>query len=291
MVLPDLTNPMFPPIVRGIDDVLGPAGYHGLIVNTDSDQEREAALISSLRSRHVDGLIIATALLDHPLLHRLHEQNVRMVLVNRRTDDLDVPSVLPDDTAGVMLAMRHLAELGHTRILHLAGPQTTSSGVLRANAYRAAVREHGLADDPALVAVCDYWSEEEGARALRQVLDAGVEFTAILAGNDLIALGCYDVIAERGIACPEELSVVGFNDMPFLDKLRPPLSSVAVPQYELGAEAARMLLERFTEPDRPARSVLLPLSLVLRGSTAEPARAARAARSARKRKSRRSTRS
>jgi LacI family transcriptional regulator len=288
VVLPDFTNPMFPPIVRGIDDVLGPAGYHGLIVNTDNDLDREAALISSLLSRHVDGLIIATALLDHPLLRRLHEQNVRMVLVNRRTDDLDVPCVMPDDAAGVMLAVRHLAALGHTRIVHLAGPQTTSAGVARANAFRAAVREHGLAGDPELVAACDHWSEEDGARTLRQVLDAGVEFTAILAGNDLIALGCYDVIAERGIDCPAQVSVVGFNDMPFLDKLRPPLSSVAVPQHELGAEAARMLLERFTETDRPARSVLLPLSLVVRGSTAEPAVSSRSRRQRRPRQTTRS---
>lgn len=288
VVLPDLTNPMFPPIVRGIDAVLGPAGYHGLIVNTDNDPDRETALISSLRSRHVDGLIVATALLDHPLLRRLYEQNVSMVLVNRRTDGLDVPCVMPDDAAGVRLAVRHLADLGHTRIVHLAGPQTTSAGMVRANAFRAAVAELGLAVDPELVASCDHWSEADGARTLRKVLDAGIEFTAVLAGNDLIALGCYDVIAERGIACPAELSVVGFNDMPFLDKLRPALSSVAVPQHELGAEAARMLLERFTESDRPARSVLLPLSLVVRGSTAP---LAASSRSRRQRKPRRTGRS
>ena len=124
--------------------------------------------------------------------------------------------------------MEHLVELGHTRIAHLAGPQSTSTGVVRARAFHSALRGHGLEDDPSLVVTCDYWSEEEGARALRQVLDAGTEFTAVVAGNDLIALGCYDVFAERGIDCPSEVSVVGFNDMPFLDKLRPPLTTVAV---------------------------------------------------------------
>ena len=115
---------------------------------------------------------------------------------------------------------------------------------------------------------CTYWSEDAGAEALRTVLDAGIEFTAVVAGNDLIALGCYDVFAERGIACPAEISVVGFNDMPFLDKLRPPLTTVSVPHHRVGSEAARMLLEGIAEPERPPRSVLLPPTLIVRGSTA-----------------------
>ncbi len=89
-----------------------------------------------------------------------------------------------------------------------------------------------------------------------------------MAGNDLLALGCYDVMAEAGLRCPEDISVVGFNDIPFLDKLRPPLTTVAVPHQEIGAEAARLLLDAITDESRPARSVLLPLHLVVRGSTA-----------------------
>jgi LacI family transcriptional regulator len=270
LVLPDLTNPLFPPIVRGIEDVLGPAGYSALIVNTDNDAQREQALVGSLRSRQVEGLIVATARLEHPLLEQLHEQGVRMVLVNRRAEQLDIPCVTPDDAAGVGLAVSHLAGLGHRRIAHLAGPQTTSTGVIRARAFRAAVREHGLDDDPALTVTCDAWREEQGAKALRQLLDSGAEFTAVVAGNDLIALGCYDVFRERGLRCPEDLSVVGFNGMPFLDKLQPPLTTVAVPHHQIGVEAARMLLESLNERDRPARSVLLPVTLVDRESTAPP---------------------
>jgi LacI family transcriptional regulator len=273
VVIPDLTNPLFPPIVRGIEDVLGPAGYSAFIVNTDSDPTREQSQVASLRSRQVEGLIVATALLDHPLLRRLHRDGVRMVLVNRRTGDIGVPSVGPDDAAGIGLAVEHLAALGHHRVLHVAGPQTTSTGVARSRAFQVAVREHGLADDPALVTTCDFWSEAEGARALRAVLDAGTEFTAVVAGNDLIALGCYDVFAERGIECPADVSVIGFNGIPFLDKLRPPLTTVAVPHHQIGVEAARMLLESFTESDRPARSVMLTPTLVVRASTAPPATA------------------
>jgi LacI family transcriptional regulator len=270
LVLPDITNPLFPPIVRGIEDVLSEAGYSALIVNTDNDPERERAQIASLRSRQVEGLIVATARLDHPLLDQLHQQKVNLVLVNRRTAAVDVPWITPDDTAGIEMAVKHLAELGHRRVLHLAGPQTTSTGVVRMRAFSNAVRDHGLDEDPALLASCDLWAESEGARVLRNVLDAGTEFTAVVAGNDLIALGCYDVFAERGLTCPDDVSVVGFNDMPLLDKLRPPLTTVGIPHHQVGVEAARMLLEAINEPDRPARSVLLPVSLVVRGSTAPP---------------------
>jgi LacI family transcriptional regulator len=267
LVIPDLTNPLFPPIVRGIEKVLAEAGYSAWIVNTDHDPAREERQVESLRSRQVEGLIIATARRTHPLLVRLHQQGVRMVLVNRRVDELDLPTVTADDDAGVAMAVSHLAALGHTRIAHLAGPMDTSTGVVRARAFRHAIRDHGLADDPALIVEAGYWSEAEGATALRTLLERDIRFTAVVAGNDLIALGCYDVFAELGIRCPGDISVVGFNDMPFLDKMNPPLTTVRIPQYEIGGEAARLLLDTIDDPERHARSVLLPPSLVVRAST------------------------
>ncbi len=270
LVIPDLTNPLFPPIVRGIEDVLAAVGYSAWIVNTDNDPAREETQVESLRSRQVEGLIIATARREHPLLVRLHRMGVRMVLVNRRVDGLELPSVTADDDAGISMAVTHLAALGHTRIAHLAGPQQTSTGVARARAFRHAVRDLGLDDDPALIVECGYWSETEGAQALRRLLDAGTRCTAVVAGNDLIALGCYDVFAERGMRCPDDLSVVGFNDMPFLDKMNPPLTTVSIPHYELGSEAGRLLLDTIDDPERVPRSVLLTPSLVVRASTAPP---------------------
>src|ERR671920_64042 len=115
LVIPDLTNPLFPPIVRGIEDVLAPAGYSALIVNTDNDATREEAQIESLRSRQVEGLIVATARRHHPLLVRLHEQGVRMVLVNRRVDDLELPAVTADDAVGIDPAAGRPGPLRHPR--------------------------------------------------------------------------------------------------------------------------------------------------------------------------------
>ncbi|WP_166351382.1 LacI family DNA-binding transcriptional regulator [Phytoactinopolyspora limicola] len=276
LVIPDLTNPLFPPIVRGLEDVLGTAGYGVWVVNTDNDEQREAAAIESLRARNVDGYVLATARLNHPLIDELAAENVPVLLVNRRTERADIPSVTPDDASGVALAMRHLVELGHRRIVHLAGPQSLSTGYQRLRAFRYALHDHGLPDAPELVVECESFTEDAGAKAVQRLLDDDVEFTAVLAGNDLLAVGCYDALEERGLSCPADVSVVGFNDTRFMDKLHPPLTTVRIPHYDIGAEAARLLLEGLNQPQRHARSVLLPLSLVVRASTAPPAPRTRA---------------
>lgn len=275
LVIPDLTNPLFPPIVRGVEDVLGEIGYHAWIVNTDSDPDREAAVVESMRSRSVEGFVFATAHLQHPLLEELAAAGTRMVLVNRRLARQDIPSVTPDDAAGVHLAVRHLVELGHEKIAHLAGPQDLSTGLNRRRAFQHALQDHGLPAAPERVVICPSWTEAAGGRALGGLLAAGVEFTAVLAGNDLLALGCYDALAEYGRSCPGDVSVVGFNDIPFVDRFNPPLTTVRIPHYQLGAEAARLLLADLPEPRPYPRSVLLPLTLAVRGSTAPVRRARR----------------
>ncbi|MGH8868658.1 MAG: LacI family DNA-binding transcriptional regulator [Actinomycetes bacterium] len=281
LVIPDLTNPLFPPIVRGVEDVLGTVGYNAWVVNTDNDPEREAAGVESMRTRNVEGFVVATSHLEHPLVEQLADAGTPLVLVNRRVGRPDIPSVTPDDAAGVSMAMRHLVELGHRDIVHLAGPQDLSTGVNRLRGYRQALDDHGLAYVPERVVVCHQFTEPAGAEALNRLLGDGVDFTAVLAGNDLLAMGCYDALAEHGLSCPDDVSVVGFNDVPFVDKLSPPLTTVRLPHYELGAEAARLLLDELREPRRHPRSVLLPLTLVVRRSTAQPARPSRTAGRAR----------
>lgn len=268
VVVPDLTNPLFPPIVRGIEAVLAPHGYVLLIVNTDNNPRQEEHLIASLRSRSIDGLILATARTDHPLIEKLASGDLPVVLVNRRREGLPLPCVVPDDAAGIRLAVAHLAGLGHRRIAHVAGPQDTSTGITRLRSFRTAVTEHGVPVPDTLIGHCASWSEAEGARALRELLDAGPSFTAVIAGNDMLALGCYDVLAERELDCPADISVVGFNDMPFVDKLRPALTTVRIPHHDLGSEAARLLLGQMREFRRQERSVLLPVELSVRQSTA-----------------------
>ncbi len=270
LLLPDITNPLFPPIVRGIEDVLRAVGYNAWIVNTDNDPDREVAAIESFRSRSVEGFVVATARLQHPLLRELADTGTPLVLVNRRVASPAIPSVTPDESAGVAMAMRHLYDLGHREIVHLAGPQDLSTGMIRRQAFRQALEDLALPSGPERVVGCAAWSEAAGADAMEQVLRSGVPFTAVLAGNDLIALGCYDVLRAHHLPCPDTVSVVGFNDTPLMHRVDPPLTSVRVPHYEIGAEAARLLLEVLQDADRHPRSLLLPLTLSVRGSTAPP---------------------
>ncbi len=268
LVIPDLTNPLFPPIVRGIEDVLRPVGYNAWIVNTDNQLDLEETAVESFRQRNVEGFVFATAHLESPLLEEMAASSTPMVLVNRKLASADVPSVTSDDATGVSMAMQHLVDLGHRDIVHLAGPQDLSTGVTRRRAFRESLADHSLPSEPGRIQVCDAWSEEAGARGMLALLDSDVEFTAVLAGNDLLALGAYDALAERGLTCPADISVIGFNDMPYMDKVYPPMTTVRIPHYEIGAEAARLLLEQLAEPGRHPRSLLLPLTLVVRRSTA-----------------------
>jgi LacI family transcriptional regulator len=259
VIIPDLRNPVFPPIVRGIEDGLHEAGYMALMGNTDGDAERERELLRAMRGRQTDGFILATG-------RRTDERpEVPTVLVNRCTDAGDIPSVTNDNNAGVHATVQLLVDLGHERIAHVAGPQALSTGWERYRAYLDAMASQGLTVDPAWVAYSDAFTEEAGYRAAKALPR---DVTAIIAGNDLIALGCYSVIAERGLGCPADVSVVGFNDMPFADRQRPSLSTVRIPHYEMGLEAARLLLDHIGNPDRPAKRVTLPVELIQRGSVA-----------------------
>jgi LacI family transcriptional regulator len=276
VLIPDLTNPLFPPIVRGIEDRLGEAGYTSLIANTENDPERERADVLALRTRQVDGFITATARRDHELLSEMVAAGERVVLVNRRLADGSLPAVTGDDREGMRLAVEHITALGHTRVAHLGGPQELSTGQQRHQGFLDAMRAAGVAPDPELVRFGSAFTEVEGARICRELLESGRTFTAILAGNDLMALGCYDVLEERGLRCPADVSVIGFNDMRFADRFNPPLTTIRLPHYEIGAAAAELLLERLQDPAAGPRQISLDPALVVRASTARPAADVRA---------------
>ena len=270
VLIPDLTNPLFPPILRGIEDRLETAGYTPLTANTDNDPERELLDLQTMRARQVDGIIAATARRDHRLHDALLDAGLELVLVNRRQEELPVSSATADDRLGMRLAVEHLLSLGHTRIAHLAGPLDYSTGLDRHDSFLETMRAAGLDPDPELVLVAEAFTESEGARLCGELMDRSREFTAIAAANDLLALGCLDVFAERGRRCPEEISVVGFNDMPFAARFQPPLTTIHIPHYEIGKAAGELMLERLQEGDSPPREIRLEPRLVVRESTAPP---------------------
>ncbi len=267
VLIPDLTNPIFPPIVRGIERTLNVEGYVAILADSDNDQRNEHAIVESMRARQVDGLILATAHRKDPIVDACIAQEVPLVLVNRTVDKRGVSAVINDDHRGIRLALQHLLELGHRRIAYIGGPQNTSTGYARYRGFLAATRETSLKADRDLIVNGKSFSESEGQRSLEAIIKTRKKFTAVLAANDLLALGCFDGMSRRGLRCPRDVSVVGFNDMPFVDRLDPPLTTLHIPHDELGVQSALLLLERIRDPKRPFKTLRLEPRIVIRGST------------------------
>jgi LacI family transcriptional regulator len=245
-----------------------------VLANTDNDESKERLQLSGMLQSQVDGLIMATARRRGAAVEQLRSGPVPMVLVNRTIDRGGVSAVIPDDLGSMVLAVRHLHELGHRRIGHVGGPQDTSTGSRRAKGFAAVMRELGLPAGRMVRA--KLFNEEEGRRAAATLLEREPTLTAIVAANDLLALGTLDAAGEAGLRCPEDLSIMGMNDMPLSDRIQPPLSTVRVGEYELGRQAAHLLLSHIEQPGRRPETVLIEPELIVRESTAKPANRRRA---------------
>jgi LacI family transcriptional regulator len=282
LLLPDVTNPFFPPIVRGIEDIITAAGYVLLIANTDNVAEREEHSLDSLVARQVDGIMLATSHLDVATdSDRLG--GTPAMLVNRRDLTGSVPAVLPNDTVGVRAVVDHLHGLGHREIALLSGPLNTSTGRDRRDVFVAACADFGLATD--MIVHADVYDRPSGRRATEALLDQhGLRPTAIFASNDLLAVGALTALQERGLRVPEDMSLAGYNDMPLVDLIDPALTTVRIDQYEMGRQAGLLMLRLLsgataaesegpgdTPPEESSVSdVMIDPELVVRRSTAAP---------------------
>jgi LacI family transcriptional regulator len=269
VLTPDLTNPVFPPMFRGIEKVLAEAGFSAMLADSHIPGVRERTILDKMKSRWLDGLILATAHRKDPLVAECLAEKIPFVLINRTTDDESIPCVVNDDRSGIRQAVEHLYGLGHTKIAHITGAQNTSTGYARFEGFTESMRELGLEPEIDLIVNCETLSETEGRQAISSLLGRGKQFTAIACANDLIALGCYDVLRKRGLKCPDDISITGFNDMPFADKFDPPLTSIRIPLLEMGEKAAGLLLKLIEDPEARIKSEKVTPQLIIRQSTAK----------------------
>jgi len=267
VIVPDITNPFFASMYRGIEDASLPRGYNVILCNTDGSPDRERSQLEMLLERRVDGLMLASAYLQDPSVRRLRADRLPHVLVNRFSDPED-PFVGSDDQAGARTVTEHLAQLGHARIGHLSGPRRVSTSVLRLRGYQAGLQAAGLEFDPRLVVESGY-IEEGGLRAALKLLDRPdlERPTAVFAVNDLAALGVYDACRRLGLGIPGDLAVAGFNDIANASKLDPPLTTIQVPVHEMGVVAAGILIDQVESGELSSRRVVFAPQLVVRGST------------------------
>ena len=272
VIVPDLTNPVFPPIVRAVERTLGKEGYVTVLADSDNRRDAERAILDSLFARRVDGLILATAWLQDEIVAECQAQKMPFVLVNRTIRDEGAPSVVTNDLNGIRLAVDHLLNLGHRKLAYVGGPLNTSTGKARRDGFIAALKAYRLKVDERAMTDCPSFTVQAGLSGALQILNEKRSFTAVVAGNDMLALGCYDALAQSGLRCPADISVTGYNDMPFSDRFNPPLTTVHIPHDEIGVQASLLLLRRMRDPKAAVASFHLEPTLVVRGSTSRPAR-------------------
>lgn len=269
MMIPNSSNPYFAEIIRGIEDTCYEAGFNVILCNSDDDPLKQSTYVRLLSEKQVDGLIVMSSGSDVELLDTLRAATMPQVVVDREIDDLAADLVEVNHEAGGFLATQHLLQLGHRRIACIAGPQSLSSARQRVQGYRRALQQAGLAVDDALCRCGDFTSA--GGHAAMSALLApsapGQRPSAVFASNDLMAIGAICAAAAQGLRIPEDLSVIGFDDIALAAFSNPPLSSIAQPKHQTGELAASLLLQRIAQPDRALQRAILQPTLQVRQST------------------------
>lgn len=269
IIVSDLTNPFNGPLVRGVASVVEEHGFLPLVAETNESSDRLDTVLRHFVSRRVEA-IVTTAVHhdDAEVVGAVAGAGIPVVLALRGLDMGRFPTVLHDDLTGGDLAAAHLLELGHTDIAAIAGPADIDTFVRREQGFSARLGKarNGVR---AAVVTAQTTSMEEGRRLMAQLMDGpGPLPTAVFAANDVMAIGAIEAIEERGLRCPEDISVVGYDDMPLVGHMTPPLTTISLPAEQLGRTAAQMALKLIQKPRSRAQTIQLPASLIVRGSTA-----------------------
>lgn len=259
-LMPDLSNPMFQQVLRGATRAAAGVGYRLLVSDSVEDPDAEAALALELRRRS-DALILCAPRMSPRDLHRVLGATEPVVLINRASEAGGVPVVSIDYAEGSRVLMRRLMRQGHRRFVYLAGPARSASNQQREQALRALVREH---DDVVLSIIAAGAAIEDGYAALGPVLTSGA--TAVICYNDVVAIGLLGKLNEAGVTVPTDISVAGYDDIPFARYVTPPLTTVSTPKEDLGRHAWEAV-ERMLQGDKDLSTLTFAPRLVERGST------------------------
>lgn len=269
VLIPDIQNLFFTAIIRGIDDEIQRHGFTTLLANSDNSFERERIYFDTFRAEGVAGLLVIPSQCDEAIYHQFLETGVPLVVLDRTVHLPNVDLVSVTNFEGSKDAVRHLAELGHRRIAMMAGLEAHNVGAERRRGFLAGMEAAGIPVDPSLIR--DGGFEREAARlATHELLDLPDPPTAIFSANNTMSLGVIQAIHERKQRAPEDVSVVGFDDMPWQVATQPPLTCISQPSYDIGATAAQLLIARIADPTRPVRRVVLETTLIVRGSSGPP---------------------
>ena len=264
VVIPDINNPFFTSVVGGIESVLHRAGYSLLLTNSNENPKRERDNVRTLQAENVAGIAFTPSAADASVYRKIGMAGVALVAI-ARVPGFAVDSVTVDGAEGAERAVSRLIQLGHRSIALISGPEWSSSVQDRQAGYERAFRLAGLPAPTGLVIHSDL-RQKGGHDAMSDLLNRRPRPTAAFVGNNLMTLGALTAIHERGLRIPEDIAVIGFDDLPWATSLQPPLTAVALPTEAVGVTAAQLLLDRLRDPSRPVRRVTLATELVVRAS-------------------------
>ncbi len=265
LIVPDITNPFFTNIARGAEDVANAHNYSLILGNTDEDPEKEKKYLQLLESKQADGLIIAVTARSHEYLQSLPIRHLALVSIDRSLFDLGIDTVMVDNRAGARTAVEHLIALGHRRIGLVTGIRGIAPTEERLLGYTEALEKHGIAVDPALIAVA-YARVAGGERGAMQLLALKDRPTALFIMDGTMAIGALKTIAKSGLRCPEDIALACFDDFTWAAVMRPHLTVIDQPTYEIGQQSAHLLFERLQNQKRAPREIRLQTQLIVRES-------------------------
>ncbi|HEY7351961.1 MAG TPA: LacI family DNA-binding transcriptional regulator [Terriglobales bacterium] len=273
MVIPDITNPFFPAVVRGVEDVAFQNSFRLVLCNTDNDSDKEESYLRDLQSYRTAGLILIPSERSKTVPSMYPElRDVPAVCLDRRPEEWMGDSVTVNNTDGVFAATTHLIQLGHRAIAMIVGSLHLRNAVARLEGFRAALRKAKIEVTPEYIQEGRF-DRLSGYEKMRILLQQRPQPTAVVCGNDLIALGVLSALREAGLRCPGDVSVVGFDDTEFAELTDPSLTTVFQPGYQMGARGAALLIKRMQSPYQATQHIVLPTELKIRHSVAPPRQA------------------
>lgn len=270
LMLPNIMNPFFPGIIKGVEDVALENGYMVVFCNTDEQIEKETLYFQMFEDRWIDGIIISgvtgESKEEKRYIQELHRKGIHLVLIDREIEGYFTNVVMIDNRGAAFKATKHLLDLGHRRIGLISAPLKIKIFTERHRGYREALAENGIDFDEDLVVEGDQTSRS-GEEAVKYFLSLKNPPTAIFATNDVMAIGALRELQRNNLKVPQDVSVIGFDDIPLASLVSPPLTTIAQPIYEIGAQAMNLLIRSIEKKDLVKSKIILDTKLVIREST------------------------
>lgn len=265
VMVPDMSNPYYADIIRGIEDCAFENGFQILLSISVEDCAREWGIIEQFRSLRVEGVLLMPSYESRELIRTIAELSIPCVLINRRYMGYDIPFVMPDNVSGVRQAVALLVEKGHERIGFLNGHPGSMTSQIRYNAFTESLRESGIDISQCPSAMCAGSCASACEKTL-ELLKENSSITALMCFSDLLAFGAYKAIQETGRTIPGDIAVIGFDDIELASIVSPPLTTVQIPRYEMGQSAMNLLLKTMNKESLPSQGEYKQTKLIIRGS-------------------------